>query len=302
MSTLTTRTSAEPSRDKATLTAALPRRRRRRFRVGRAVLVALSILISIAYIYPFVITIANSFKTDSDATNSPLSLIPHPVTFAAYTQIFSTWFPQALMNSVIVAVTVTIGRAFLDSLAGYALARLPFPGRRAVFASIIAVLAVPGVVLLIPRFLVLQQLGIYDTYAGLIVPLLGDAAGIFIMKGFFESLPSSVEEAAYIDGAGMFRTFWSIVLPMAAPAVITILILSFQGSWNELSHFIVAAQDPALSPLTKAVAALTAGGQGKANMFPLKLAAALLMTIPVAAIFFTFQRRIINTSAGATKG
>ena len=141
-------------------------------------------------------------------------------------------------------VCVTLGRVFINSLAGYALARLEFRGRGLVFALLIAVMAVPGVVLLIPKFLVINQIGIYDSYAGLIIPLLADAAGIFIMKNFFESIPKSVEEAARIDGAGPFRTYWSVVLPMATPALVTLVILSFQGSWNELSHFIVAAQSP----------------------------------------------------------
>ena len=131
-----------------------------------------------------------------------------------------------------------------DSLAGYALARIPFRGRTVVFALLIAVMAVPGVVLLIPKFLVINQLGMYDSYSGMIVPLLADAAGVFIMKNFFESIPVSVEEQARIDGAGTFRIFWSIVLPMARPAVMTIVILSFQGSWNELNHFIVATPGP----------------------------------------------------------
>ena len=278
-----------------------PTRSRRRPRRGVVALNITAVVISIVYIYPFLITIANSLKTDEDATNSALSLVPHPVTFAAYSEIFSSWFPRALMNSVIVTGSVTLARTFLDSLAGYAFARMSFPGRRIVFAGVIAVLAVPGVVLLIPRFLVVYQLHIYDTYAGMIIPLLCDAAGIFIMKNYFESIPVSIEEAARIDGAGPFRTFWSVVMPMAMPAVVTVLILSFQGSWNELSHFIVSAQNPDLAPLPKAVASLTAGGAGKENHFPLKLAAAVMMTVPVAIIFFIYQRRLVNYTGGAVK-
>jgi multiple sugar transport system permease protein len=165
-----------------------------------------------------------------------------------------------------------------------------------------AVMAVPSVVLLIPKFLVLRTLGIYDSYSGLIIPLLADAAGIFIMKNFFESIPPSVEEAARIDGAGTFRVFWSVVLPMARPALITIVILSFQGSWNELSHFIVASQSRDLFNLTKGVAQLASGALSQGTQYPLKLGAALIMTIPVAVLFFVFQRRIMNASAGAVKG
>jgi len=187
-------------------------------------------------------------------------------------------------------------------MAGYALARLTFRGRGLVFAGLIAVMAVPGVVLLIPKFLVVNQLGIYDSYAGMTIPLLADAAGVFIMKNFFESIPVSVEEAARIDGAGVFRTFWSVVLPMARPALITLVILSFQGSWNELSHFVVSAQSPELYTLTKGVATLASGGLGQAQQFPLKLGAAALMTIPVAVMFFIFQRQIMSTTEGAVKG
>jgi multiple sugar transport system permease protein len=200
-----------------------------------------------------------------------------------------------------VTICVTIGRVFFVSLAGYALARLHFRGRGVVFALVVAVMAVPTVVLLIPKFLVLNQLGLYDSYSGMILPLLVDAAGVFIMKNFFESIPVSVEEQARIDGAGSFRIFWSVVLPMARPALITIVILSFQGSWNELAHFIVSTQSPQLTTLTKGVAGLASGQLSQGSQYPLKLAAALLMTIPVAVLFFIFQRRIMNSSEGAVK-
>jgi multiple sugar transport system permease protein len=135
----------------------------------------------------------------------------------------------------------------------------------------------------------------------MIIPLFVDAAGIFIMKNFFESIPVSVEESARIDGASLFRIFWSIVLPMARPALITLFILSFQGSWNELAHFIISAQSTSLNTLTKGVAQLASGQLGSGNRYPLKLAASVLMTIPVAVLFFIFQRRIMSTSAGAVK-
>ena len=245
---------------------------------------------------------ATSFKTEPDAAQDPLGLIPQHWTFAAYETLFANSdFPQWARNSFIVTVFVTSGRVFFNCLAGYALARINFRGRGLVFALLVAVMAVPGVVLLIPKFLVINQLGIYDSYAGMILPLLADAAGVFIMKNFFESIPPSVEEQARVDGAGTFRTFWSIVLPMARPAVMTIVILSFQGSWNELNHFIISTQDPALTTLTKGVAQLASGQLSQGNQYPLKLAAAALMTIPVAIVFFIFQKKIMNASAGAVK-
>jgi multiple sugar transport system permease protein len=279
-------------------TASAARRRRIATVLSYSFLVALAIV----YLFPFVIAIVTSFKTEPNATGDPLGLAPSPFTTIAYHDLFKdSDFFLWVKNSVIVTICVTLLRVFLDSLAGYALARLRFRGRGAAFATIVAVMAVPGVVLLIPKFLMIRQLGIYDSYYGMIVPLLVDAAGVFIMKNFFESIPVSVEESARIDGASIFRIYWSIVLPMARPALITIFILSFQGSWNELAHFIVAAQSTSLDTLTKGVAQLASGQLGSGNRYPLKLAASTLMTIPVAILFFIFQRRIMNSSAGAVK-
>jgi multiple sugar transport system permease protein len=279
---------------------------RRRLPAGRvaatSVLYAVLVIIAIFYIMPFLVQVATSFKTDADAASNPLSLVPQTWTTAAYARLFlNSDFPIWFGNSVLVTVVVTAGRVFFDSLAGYALARLQFRGRNVIFAGLVGVMSVPLVVLLIPKFLVINQLGMYDSYAGMIIPLLVDAAGVFIMKNFFESIPGSVEEQARIDGAGTFRLFWSVVLPMARPALITIVILSFQGSWNELSHFIVSTQSPELTTLTKGVAQLASGQLSQGSQYPLKLAAAAIMTVPVAVLFFVFQRRILNSSEGAVK-
>ena len=279
------------------------RARRSRSKIAwQIALYALLVAISLIYIYPFLVQISTSFKTDAEAAVSPVSLIPQVWSTAAYERLFlRSDFPVWFRNSAVVTICVTLLRVFFVSLAGYALARLQFRGRGFVYAAVIAVMAVPSVVLLIPRFLVINQLGIYDSYAGMILPLLVDAAGVFIMKNFFESIPVSVEEQARIDGAGTFRIFWSVVLPMARPALITIVILSFQGSWNELSHFIVSTQSPELTTLTKGVAALSGGQLSQGTQYPLKLAAALIMTIPVAVMFFVFQKKIMNTAQGAIK-
>ncbi|MEU5157713.1 carbohydrate ABC transporter permease [Glycomyces sp. NPDC021274] len=260
-------------------------------------------VLAVIYVFPFLVQVATSFKTDADAASNPASLVPQTFTTAAYERLFlNSDFPLWFANSAIVTVAVCLGRVFFASLAGYALARLRFRGRGVIFAAVVAVMAVPTVVLLIPKFLVLNQLGLYDSYAGMIIPLLVDAAGVFIMKNFFESIPVSVEEQARIDGAGTFRVFWSVVLPMARPALVTIVILSFQGSWNELSHFIVSAQSPELTTLTKGVASLASGQLSQGTQYPIKLAAAAIMTVPVALLFFIFQRHLTNTSEGAVKG
>ncbi|SDD39145.1 carbohydrate ABC transporter permease [Glycomyces harbinensis] len=279
-----------------------PQRRRTR-PLAQACLYAVLGALALVYIFPFLVQVATSFKPDAEAAANTVALIPQTFTFAAYDRLFAhSDFPLWFANSAVVTVAATLGRVFFASLAGYALARLRFRGRSLVFALIVAVMAVPSVVLLIPKFLVLNQLGLYDSYAGMIVPLLVDAAGVFIMKNFFESIPVSIEEQARIDGAGPFRTYWSVVLPMARPALVTIVILSFQGSWNELSHFIVATQSPELTTLTKGVASLSSGQLSQGTQYPVKLAAAAIMTIPVAILFFVFQKHIVNKSEGAVKG
>jgi len=277
--------------------------RRRLATIGLVLSYVLLVALAIVYIYPFLISVSGSFKTDAEATQQPLGLLPQTWTFAAYERLFtSVPLLQWAGNSLLITVIVTTGRVFFDSLAGYALSRLRFRGRAVIFACLVAVMAVPNVVLLIPRFLILKELGLYNSYAGMIIPIMIDAAGIFIMKQFFESIPVSVEEAARIDGAGVFRTFWTIVLPMAMPALVTLFILSFQGSWNEFAHFVVSRNDPDLNTLTTGVASLTSGQLGSGNQYPLQLAAAVLMSIPVAVLFFIFQRRIMSTSEGGEKG
>jgi multiple sugar transport system permease protein len=275
--------------------------RERRSPFRRVLMYVALALFALLFLGPFVIQIATSFKTDPDATNHPLNVVPHPATLESWKRIFGystdqpvpfgTW----LRNSIIVATSITLLRVFLDSLAGYALARLRFPGRRAVFMLILGTLAVPNVVLLIPRFLVLKELSLYNSYAGMILPIAMDAAGIFLMRGFFMQIPQSIEEAARIDGAGAFRTYWDIALPLVKPGIITLTILSFQGSWNEFSFFLVATSDPKYDTLTTGLAKFSGGSLGAGNQFPVTLGAALLSTIPVAILFFVFQRQIVRS-------
>jgi multiple sugar transport system permease protein len=265
---------------------------------------AIGVFFALVFLYPFLIQLASSFKTEPDAAANPLSPVPDPFSATSFLRIFdSTAFPRWLMNSVVVTLLVTLGRVFLDSLAGYALARLRFRGRVAIFATVVAMMSVPGVVLLIPKFLVLKQLGLYDSYPGLVLPLLVDATGVFIMKQSFESVPVQVEEAARIDGAGIFRTYWSVVLPMVRPALITLTILSFQGSWNEFPFTLVAVQSPQYFTLPRGLADLVSGSLGAGTQYPLKLGAALLATIPVAVIFLIFQRYFVRgANEGSIKG
>ncbi|NED94287.1 carbohydrate ABC transporter permease [Phytoactinopolyspora alkaliphila] len=274
------------------------------YRIGKRVLgYAVLAFFAALFIAPFALALANSFKTRPETLADPLSLIPGEPTLRAYEIMARTDIPRWALNSVFVTVMVTVARLFLDSLAGYALARLRFPGRAVIFALVVAVLAVPPIVLAIPRYLVLGQLGMLDTYSGLILPLAVDAFGIFLMKTFFESIPREMEEAARIDGASIFQTYLRIILPLAAPGLIALTILSFQASWNEFLHPLIAApSDPDLRTLPVGLALLR-GAQGESQDFPLLLGASLLITLPVALIFFVFQRYFIQgVAASAVKG
>ncbi len=265
--------------------------------VGYTLLAAGTVL----YLGPFLVQLASSFKTDPYAASNPASLLPDPFTLAAWRRAFgldtSLDMPivRWLGNSFLVTVSVTLGRLILDCMAGYALARLRFPGRSTVNGLVLAVLAVPGVVLLIPKFLVLKELGLFNTYSGMILPLLCDSVGILLMKTAFEQVPRELEEAARIDGAGIFRTLWSIVVPLVRPAMVTVAILAFQGSWNEFTHFLVATSDPDLETLNLGIARLVAGPLGGAQQFPLKLALATVSTIPVLIVYVIFQRQFVRS-------
>ncbi len=278
------------------------------WRVGKRVLgYGTLLLFALIFIFPFMLAVITSFKTQPEATQAPMDLVPSPPTLRAWVEeIFGSGqvnFPRWTFNSFFVTFCVTVGRILLDSMAGYALARLKFPGRQLVFAIIVATLAIPPIVLAIPRFIVLGTLGMLNSYGGLILPLAVDAFGIFLMRQFFESIPKEMEEAAKVDGATIFQTFWRVVLPLAAPGLIALTILSFQGAWNEFLHYLIAAPaDQALRTLTVGLALLR-GSQGQGLDFPVLLGASILTTVPVAIIFFVFQRHFIQgVAATGVKG
>lgn len=282
----------------------------RQVTLRRAVGYVVLALFALIFIAPFIITVLTSFKTDTDATLNPLGPIPHPATLSAWDQIFGiggqtsvTDIPRWLFNSAFVAAMITLARVVLDSLAGYALARLDFRGRRLIFAFIVATMAVPGVVLLVPQFLVLKQLHLFNSYPGMIIPIVADAVGIFLMRQFFLQVPLALEEAGRIDGASTWQVYWKIVLPTVRPGLITLTIISFQGSWNQFQFFLIATVSPKYYTLTTGLANLVNGGLSSGNQFPLKLGASLLTIIPMAVMFFVLQKHLVRGGlAGAVKG
>lgn len=269
---------------------------------GYAVLTAFALV----FIYPFVLSAATTFKSRDETVAHPVLPWPlHPEMRAWENVLIHSDFPVWTLNSMIVTVFATLLRLFLASLAGYSLARLNWRGRGVVFAGVIAVLAVPGIVLTVPRFLVLKELGLINTYSGLILPLAVDAVGIFIMKQFFDGLPKELEEAARIDGAGIFTTYWRIILPLARPGLLTLAILSFQGTWNEfLLPLIVVRASPGHWTLPFGLSTLGKGGaMGQTWDYPVMMAGSMLTILPLAIVFIVLQRFFVGgMTSGALKG
>jgi multiple sugar transport system permease protein len=263
---------------------------------------------ALVFIMPFVLSIATSFKTLPDIQANPVSLIADPQygwTLDGVRALNSRniRLPRWTLNSVITTVCVVALRIVFASLAGYALARLRFRGRGLLFALILAVQAIPAIVLAIPRFMVMKQLGILNTYSGMILPLAFDAFAIFMMKQFFEQLPRELEEAAAIDGATTWQTFRYVMLPLAAPGLIALTILSTQGAWNEFLHILIARiSRPELATLPVGLAGISAAF-GEAPPWNTMTAGAVITIIPIAVVFFIFQRYFVQgTAASAMKG
>lgn len=269
---------------------------------------------------PFVLTVANSFKCLPAVQQQPQAFIPVPpfgvacrteagISLPAEATTTGTTFNPSLegynrilefnlgrwfVNTLIFAVAITVLRLIFDSLAGYALARMKFPGNRALFFIMLGTMMIPGVVLLIPRFIILRQLDLLNTYQGVIITLAVDAFGIFLMKQFFESLPVEIEEAAFVDGANRFVLFFRIVLPMATPALTALTIFSFQGTWNNfMDLLIIVGNNPNLYNLPLGLALLR-GQFGETLEWNTFLAGAVITTLPLALVFFFFQRYFVE--------
>lgn len=255
---------------------------------------ALLFLIALVFLYPFVLAISTSFKTLPEINERPVALIPQTFTLEGYQRMFSLNVGRWAFNSFLIATIVTISNVLFSALAGYALTRIAFPGSRFVFLAIIGTMMIPGIVQLIPMFIVLKSLNMIDSYSGLIVPKMVTAFGIFLMAQFFEAIPREIEEAARIDGASRFRTFFQVVLPLARPAIVALVIFSFQGSWNEFMHpLIVITTNQDLYTLPLGLAFLR-GGLGQNLQWNALLAGSMLTTLPMALIFLFFQRYFIE--------
>ncbi len=254
-------------------------------------------------LFPFYWLINTSLKTGADLSGA--NLLPPNPTLDNYTSIFEdTAFTKALRNSAIVAGSVTILSLLIGSFAGYALARLHLPFKFLILAVLLSISTFPPIAIAAPVFEIWTDIGLYNTYLGLILPSLafGLPLTIYILASFFRDIPRELEEAALIDGATRFQAFRKIVVPLAAPGVVTAGLLVFIFAWNEFLFAITLTSTPDRRPVPAAIVFFTGSQQFEVPLGTIS-AASVVVTIPLIALVLIFQRRIVaGLTAGAVKG
>ena len=252
------------------------------------------IVYAVLTLYPFIWAFTASFKPLKEIVSGDLSFIPKEFTTDAYAYIFgrSSLFSQWFINSVIISVIGTTVNIFLNTMAGYALARLSFPGRQRIFYGLLAMMMVPSQVLLIPNYLILVNLGLLDSFGALIIPAVINIGNIFMMRQFFVSFPKDIEEAASIDGLGRFQTFFKIVMPLAMPSIATQAVFTFMGFWNEFMKPMLYISTPSRYTLTLGLQTFQAKDGGV--RWDHTMAASIITIIPIIAIYLIFNKYFLK--------
>ncbi len=260
----------------------------------KALLYLVLTLYAVITLIPFLWALSASFKPLSEIVSGESNFLPHNFTLDNYKQIFlqEPLFLRWLFNSVFIAVSVTILNLLFNSMAGYALARLRFGGKRFWFFLILAVLAVPAQVTLIPTFLILKAIGWLNSYQGMIVPSMVNATFIFMMRQFFVNFPKELEEAAQLDGLTPLGIFRHIVLPLAKPALAAQAVFVFMGSWNNFLLPVVILFDPEM--FTLPLGLNTFKGQ-YISYWNYIMAASMVFTLPALSIYAFFNRYFIQS-------
>lgn len=238
---------------------------------------------------PFIWMVLGSIKTTGELRQVPPTLLPQDPTLANYAELFDRLsFARFFFNSAVVAAAITAGNVIFCSMLGYALAKLQFPGKRILFAVVLGTLMVPGIVTFMPLFVLVANLNLVNTHAGLILPFLVGAFGVFLMRQFIGGIPDELLDAARVDGAGEHYIFWRIVMPLCGPAIATLAILTFLGSWNSFLWPLVVANTEDMYTLPVAIA-LFATGQQETNV-ALLMAGSVVVIVPVLIVFILLQR------------
>lgn len=258
-------------------------------------LYAILIFYGVFSLAPFVFSFISSFKTYADILTWPPSIIPpHGFTLTSYNTIFTgigTLFPRYILNSLIYAIGSAALNVLLGAMAGYAFGRMEFPGKNILFALTLAVMMIPGALIMIPKFLVAYDLRLTNTYFALLIPAAVGPTSVFLMTQFLKTLPRELEESAMIDGAGAFRTFFQVILPLTRPALTAVALFAFQGAWNDFFWPLLVMSSNQMYTLTVGLAFFKSQYYTQYNLL---LAGAIVNIIPLVVLFFIFQRYFIS--------
>ena len=269
---------------------------------ANAVAIPVLLVVGLVWIYPFLWTVAAAFKTQSGVFTSGASLIPDLLSFENFERAWvNAGFDRFFVNTVIYSATSTLIELIKAALCGYVLARYEFPGRRFLYRLIVATLFIPVASIIIPQFVLVDQLGLLNTRAGVILAMSGSAGALYVLLfiGFFSSVPSELFDAAKLDGAGFLRTFW-LVLPLAKPVIAVVVIFQFVSNWNEFNiPLVFTLGQPELQNL--AVGMLSFRGEHAIDWTG--FAAAMTISFaPMLIVFLLFQSYFVRGLAGAAKG
>ncbi len=237
---------------------------------------------------PFIWMIAASFEPEDEIFTYPPTFIPGQIILQHWAQAWTLVpFPRFFLNSGVMAFSITFGQFLTATLAAYAFARLQFPGRDRLFMAFLATLMVPGQVLLIPQFMIIRALGWLNTYQALIVPGLASAYAVFLLRQFFLGIPRELEDAARIDGCSPLRILWQIIVPLSTPAIITMAIFAFLGSWNAFLWPLIVSTSQNMFTVQLG---LTMFRGAYSTQWAYVMAAACFITLPVLIVFFVGQK------------
>lgn len=248
-------------------------------------------------LFPFAWQILMSLSTQAAITSVPPQVIPDRLHLENYPAVFESMpFAQQLWVSIAITVIRVAGQLLFCSMAGYAFARMHFPGRNILFAVFLSILMVPGQIFMIPQYEIISSLGLLNSIAGIALPGLFIAFGVFLFRQHFLTMPKELEEAARLDGANPAQIFFRIFLPLSGPAASALIIITTLGSWNDLMWPLVIATEATTMPLSVGLASFS--GQYATN-YPLLMAAAVMAMAPIFILFLSMQRRFVDGLAQA---
>lgn len=276
-------------------------RRSRSSAVGRWTVNGILVATSLLTLFPLLWMVSASLMAPGEASATPPPLVPAQPTLGNYRELFARAdFATHLGNSMGLAIAATVLSLAFNVSAGYAFAKLRFVGRDALLKLLLALLLVPGQVAMIPLFLMLKELGLINSYAGVLVPALSNAFGIFLVRQYALSIPDEMLEAARLDGASELRIFWSVVVPVIRPILVTLAIFAFLGSWNDFLWPLIVLTDDSRHTLPVALASLSREHAADAELM---MAGAVVTIAPVLAVFVALQRYYLRgLLAGSVKG